>query len=423
MYISEKAKKELDSLIKIAKIYRDNIISYSTFLDVVSSLNSITDEISNLQEYVFSQGVSLSGVEVEDDNSDNSDAPIDPYDPSKIDITLKTMSLSLLIDRLIADEFDLMPDFQRKAGLWSKQQKSQLIESLILRIPLPAFYFDGSSNDRWIVIDGLQRLTALKEYFVTKDLKLQGLEFLKDLENVGIDDLPRAYIRRMNETQIITYIINPGAPVNLKYNIFKRINTGGLQLEPQEIRHALYQGNATKFISKLAVLSNFTKATSYSVSTERMLDREFVIRFIAFREIGVDKYMGSIEIFLNNAMDYLNKCDSYTFTRIENTFTESLDLSYDLFGRFAFRKMFDTERRRPISKALFETWTSIISKLTSEEQKLLLSNKKLLISNYIKITNEDDEFLQSLNSGKISSAKKRFEKIDTLIKEVLKNDK
>lgn len=422
MIISEKAKKELDSLINIAKTYRDNVISYSTFLDVVSTLKSTRDEVLNLQEYVFSQGVSLSGIEVEDDNDDNSDATIDPYDPSKIDIALKTMSLSLLIDRLSADEFDLMPDFQRKAGLWTKQQKSQLIESLILRIPLPAFYFDGSSNDRWIVIDGLQRLTALKDFFVTKELKLQGLEFLKDLEDIGIDELPRAYIRRMNETQIISYIINPGAPVNLKYNIFKRINTGGLQLEPQEIRHALYQGNATKFISKIATLNDFTIATSYSVSTERMLDREFVIRFIAFRELGVDKYMGSIEIFLNNAMDYLNKCDSKHFAVLENAFTGSLDLAYKLFGKFAFRKMFDKERRRPISKALFETWTCLLSKLTADEQVLLLNKKKILISNYIEMTNTDDEFLQSLNSGKISSARKRFEKIDTLLKEVLKND-
>lgn len=422
MNISEKAKKELDSLVNIAKSYRDNVISYSTFLDVVSTLKLTRDEVLNLQEYVFSQGVSLSGIEIEDDNDDNRDAHIDPYDPTKIDIALKTMSLSLLIDRLSADEFDLMPDFQRKAGLWTNEQKSQLIESLILRIPLPAFYFDGSSNDRWIVIDGLQRLTALKDFFVTKELKLQGLEFLKDLEYVGVDDLPRAYIRRMNETQIISYIISPGAPINLKYNIFKRINTGGLQLEPQEIRHALYQGNATKFISKLAALNIFSVATSYSVATERMLDREFVTRFIAFKVIGVDKYMGSIEIFLNNAMDYLNTCDNNQFIVLEKAFTNSLDLAYKLFGKYAFRKMFDIERRRPINKALFETWTCLLSKLTTNEQALLLKKREILLDNYIEMTNLDDEFLQSLNSGKISSARKRFEKIDTLLKEVLKYD-
>ncbi len=146
---------------------------------------------------------------------------------------------------------------------------------------MPAFYFDGSDNSKWIVIDGLQRLTALKEFFVNKTLKLSGLEFLTDLNGAGVDDMPRSYIRRMNETQVITYIINPGAPVNLKYNIFKRINTGGLELEPQEIRLALYQGFATEYLKTLANEKIFKEATGYSVKTDRMLDREICFQTYA----------------------------------------------------------------------------------------------------------------------------------------------
>ena len=326
----------------------------------------------------------------------------------------------MIIARLENDEIDLMPDFQRKSGLWTDEQKSQLIESLILRIPLPAFYFDGSDNAMWIVIDGLQRLTALKEFFVDKTLKLVGLEFLKDLEDLTIDDMPRAYVRRMKETQIITYIINPGAPINLKYNIFKRINTGGLKLEPQEIRHALYQGFATEYLKKLAQLEVFKQATGYSVKSDRMMDREFVLRFIAFYELSVDGYKGSIDFFLNSAMEYINKCYNQQYADyIERTFEKVLDVSELIFGKFAFRRMPDRDKRRPISKALFETWTSILATYPDEDLQTLVENKDKIIKRYIDMCSCDKDFIDSIGSGKVSAVRKRYDKIKSLVEEMI----
>jgi hypothetical protein len=423
--ISNKAKTELDKIINIANTYREGSISESMFYDIVYSLKEKDEQIPFYKEYLSENYISIvSGEEdVEDlDEQVDDSVLIKPYDTANIDISPKPLSLDTIIARLENDEIDLMPDFQRKAGLWTKKQKSQLIESLILRIPLPAFYFDGSYNDKWIVIDGLQRLTALKEFFVDKTLRLSELEFLKDLQGTCIDDMPRAYIRRMNETQIITYIINPGAPINLKYNIFKRINTGGLSLEPQEIRHALYQGFASDYLKKLSNLEVFKRATGYSIKTDRMLDREFVLRFIAFYEIDEDHYRGSIELFLNSAMEYLNKSYNQIYaSNVECLFAKVLQTCEQIFGKFAFRKMPDKEKRRPISKALFETWTTILARLSLDELNYLVLNKELLLNKYIIMFNEDREFLDSLNSAKISSIKKRFDKIEELINEVLKN--
>jgi hypothetical protein len=362
--------------------------------------------------------------EVEDiDEEKDESIAIKPYDTNRIDISPKPLSLDMIIVRLENDEIDLMPDFQRKAGLWTLEQKSQLIESLILRIPLPAFYFDGSNNDKWIVIDGLQRLTALKEFFVEKTLSLSRLEFLSDLNGTNVDDMPRSYIRRMKETQIITYIINPGAPVNLKYNIFKRINTGGLELAPQEIRHALYQGFATEYLKKLANLLEFKESTGYSVKTDRMLDREFVLRFIAFYELDISEYKGSIELYLNTAMDYLNTNYNEIYSKhMEQTFKMVLNTCEMIFEKYAFRRMPDMDKRRPISKALFETWTVVLAHYPKEDLRVLVSNKEKLQKKYMDMFKHDKEFLDSIGSGKVYSVKKRFQKVERLVKEILEND-
>lgn len=416
-------QKELDNLIDIACHYRDGNISQSLLLDIVSKFKNDKSSIDEYKEYLLNHNVRVvSGEEdFETEDYDNDEAmTIKPYDTKLIDISPKPLSLDMIIARLANDEIDLMPGFQRKSGLWSEEQKSQLIESLILRIPLPAFYFDGSINDMWVVIDGLQRLTALKEFFVDKTLALKGLEFLKDLEGLTVDNMPRVYERRMKETQIITYIINPGAPINLKYNIFKRINTGGLQLEPQEIRHALFQGFATEYLERLANMKRFKEVTGYSIKSDRMMDREFALRFIAFYELSIDDYKGSIDIFLNNAMEYINKNYTKIYAdEVERLFEKALDVSDMIFGKFAFRRMPDTDKRRPISKALFETWTSILARYSYEELQILIERKKLLIEKYVYMCLEDKDFLESIRSGKVSAIRKRYEKIENLVKGTL----
>lgn len=421
--IRPQVQKELDKLASIAHKYRDGDISESLFLDVISKYKNENEKINDYKEYLFNMNVRITSgdYDVECDNYDNDEImSIKPYDTSSIDISPKQLSLDNIIARLENDEIDLMPGFQRKSGLWTVEQKSQLIESLILRIPLPAFYFDGSNNAMWVVIDGLQRLTALKDFFVTGELKLYGLEFLKDLEGLTIKDMPRAYERRMKETQIITYIINPGAPVNLKYNIFKRINTGGLNLEPQEIRHALYQGFATEYLKRLANLEQFKQATGYSIKTDRMMDREFVLRFIAFYELSVDEYKGSIDLFLNTAMEYINQhCDEQHASVIERSFEKSLDVCEMIFGKFAFRRMPDMNKKRPISKALFETWTSILASYPYENLQTLVENKEKIIRKYMHMCSEDRDFIDSVGSGKVSAARKRFEKIKCLVEEMI----
>lgn len=347
-----------------------------------------------------------------------------PFNPNKIDITTKPLTIDLLIKRLKANpaEIDLEPAFQRKKDLWDTQKQSQLIESLLIKFPLPAFYFDGTDNNRWLVVDGLQRLSSLSNFMVNKTLRLKGLEFLNKLEGMGFDDLPRNMQRQIEEAQITAYIINPGTPDEVKFNIFKRINTAGLWLNTQEIRHALNQGIPASFVAELADTQEFKEATSYAIRTERMVDREFVTRFLSFYLNSYLNYVPDLDTFMNKTMNDLKKTTSEAREKIKGDFISAMRLSKDIFGDWAFRKADQyPHKKKPINKALFEVWSVLLSKLSDEEKKRLEERKDTLFQNFVDIMKNDQGFYSSITTatGNKAFVVVRFSRIEILIKEVL----
>ena len=187
--------------------------------------------------------VSGDGVEEEQLEDEADTAAIDdPFDPTTIRITTKQPTVDLVVDRMRHEEIDLQPDFQRGDNVWPIRTRSRLIESLLLRIPLPVFYMAADRNDNWKVVDGLQRLSTLRDFVLNKKLRLRGLEYLTQFDGNSFDDLPRPMQRRITETQLSCHVIEPGTPPEVMYNVFKRINTEGRPLVAQEIRHALNPG-------------------------------------------------------------------------------------------------------------------------------------------------------------------------------------
>lgn len=347
-----------------------------------------------------------------------------PFNPNKITIDLKSPAIFNLIDRMRQEppEIDLYTDFQRKDDLWDEGKQSRLIESILIKFPLPAFYFDATDDDKWLVVDGLQRLSALRNFIIKKTLRLTGLEFLKDLEGKIYDELPRSLKRVIDITQITAHIINPGTPPAVKFNIFKRINTGGLVLEPQEIRHALNQGIPAKFVAELADCKEFKIATDNKIATSRMLDREFATRFAAFYLTPPKDYEPDLDSFLNNAMTKISKLSAADRNKMKAAFIKAMDTSHKVFDDWAFRKADKyPDRRKPISKALFEIWAVNIAKLTNNKCSELIANKKKIQSLFAKLCKDDGEFWNSITYGTSEKNKVvfRFKKIQELISEVV----
>ena len=349
-----------------------------------------------------------------------------PFNPKDIDIISRTMSLDNIIKRLQEDEIDLAPDFQRSMNLWEAKKQSQLIESILINFPLPAFYFDGTDKNKWLVVDGLQRLSTIQNFVVEKDdkkrLRLTGLEFLDKLKGSTFDDLPRALQRQIEEAQIVAYIINPGTPEEVKFNIFKRINTGGLVLAPQEIRHALNQGVPAKLIAELASFKEFKEATQYVIPSSRMLDREFITRFVSFYINDANDYKPDLDNFLNKSMADIKKLTDFEKDKLKTDFKEAMVLSKKIFDRFAFRKVFNVnDRRKPINKALFEVWSVSLAKLSDDERKIISKKAKLVFKLFIEIMNKEKQFEPAITSatGDKTRVAFRFNTIQTLLKKII----
>jgi hypothetical protein len=350
----------------------------------------------------------------------------EPFDPTKIRVDTRQMTIDLVLGRIKLKEIDLAPDFQRQAGIWKDAAKSRLIESILIRIPLPAFYMDATDEDKWLVIDGLQRLTALKQFVLDKQLKLRRLEYLTDVEGKTYDELPRKYQRRIQETQITVYLIEKGTPPEVKFNIFRRINTGGLPLSPQELRHALNQGKATKFLARLADSQEFKQATGITNTRKqlRMEDRDFVLRFLAFTLTPYTDYKAkSLDFFLNETMVDINKMSDSEINILEESFLGTMAIAFDIFGDYAFRKISkpNKEQKNPLNKALFEAWSVNLSKLEEQEIDTLRERKQYLIDNFIAILESDAKFMGSISQStdSVSKVKYRFSTIEKLLKEVL----
>lgn len=338
----------------------------------------------------YEQGIAQADL-VEDEDLSESPSPSQPWNPEKIRISTKNFSLREVVEQIEAQDIDLAPDFQREF-VWKRRQRTRLIESILLGIPLPAFYFNQEDDGSYQVVDGVQRLSSIYHFMTDKHvLDVADLEYLQHLHDHKYSDLEQLLVRRFRSSQIVVHIIEPQTPDEIKYDIFGRVNTLGSPLSPQEIRHAMSKKRSRDFLHTLATLPSFDDATDFNFwrkdtgsplgrvpDTGRMMNRELALRFCAFSEFSVEEYkqFPSLDSYLVN---YTRRLDGRCGPgkEILDTHLQLLELYFDqamcnarsLMGNWAFRKC-NTARRGPINRALFESQAIALAPYTLEHVTL-----------------------------------------------------
>lgn len=353
---------------------------------------------------------------------------VKPWNPEDIRVTTKNFSIRNILDLVNDGDLDLAPDFQR-LRVWKPKQKSQLIESIILQIPLPAFYFAEDRDGAMRVVDGLQRLSTIYDFVRggnENGFALEQLEYTDDILGARFDGLGAPLKRRINNTQIVAHVIDPSTPPAVKYDIFRRINTGGTPLTAQEIRHCMSSARSREFLRVQAESGLFREATGGSLaSNTRMVDREVVLRFVAFflmEDISEYRRIGPMEDLLWKTTERLDNPDDLTdedLAALHEALTRGLELSLAVFGEHAFRKWPEyTERRNPFNRGLFETW---VCRLAVRDEAAVRNAADEIARRARTLMTDDYDYLSAITSstGDPYRVTYRFRAVDRLLDEVL----
>ena len=349
---------------------------------------------------------------------ENVEETVPTFDPTKINVYIQQSTLATLIGRMKNQEIDMNPDFQRNGDLWSEVAMSRLVESILIRFPLPSFCFDCTDENNWVIVDGLQRLSSIKRFVLDKDhpLKLKGLEFLKELEGKTYLEIGRMYQRRIDECTITSIQINPGTPKEVKYSIFKRINTGGLILNAQEIRNAIAGEKSRQFLNKLSgspgLISIFGEGAK-----KRMGAQELVLRFVAFYLKDFGKCRKDIRAFLDDTMFDIEALTDVSLEDISQKFQVAIAACYSIFGNMAFVKRNATRTIHQKNTALYEVWMTELAKCSLGEIETLIKNKVYLKKLFDAEQEEGSSFFNAISYATLKgeSFRVRHETVKSII--------
>ena len=387
------------------------------------------------------EGEETLGAELRENSKTENSEIADIYPDAVVNIVPESASVFQLKRKLdkIPPLIKLDPDFQRHA-VWTQKQKSELIESILMGIPLPLIYVKEDDRGVYIIVDGRQRLTTLFQ-FMNHEFPLQSLNVLKDINGAYFSDatkngtkfdkyLTQAQQSKIEDCPLTLHVIKPPTQDRVTFDLFDRVNRGGTRLNNQEMRNAIYQGPATKLLNNLVSFESFKKATENSIKPDRMKDKYLVLRMIGFylwrkkkllsvKEKGHPpvEYRSDLEDFLGKTMLFLNDDIGASFcTQFPDQFDKTMGACKEVLGLGCFRlpKIGDGPRR-PISMALFEAVSYFITELidTVEEKKNIINDK-------YKILLFDDTFIRSTTYTVDSniSVYKRFEIIENNIAEI-----
>lgn len=338
-------------------------------------------------------------------------------------VTKKDFSIYELFRKYKKEQLILDVDFQRNT-VWGYKQKCELIESILMGLPLPIFYLKQESNSTYIVVDGKQRLSTLFE-FLSNDFALKSLKILPFLNDKKFQDLTGElgiYQSQLEDYQVYSHVILPPTPDKILFDIFDRVNRGGTKLNKQEIRNALYHGRGLNMITTVTESKIFEEATRIEHKKDvRMKGAYLLTRFFSFylllnellyKDGEKYEYTGDLDDLIEAALVQLNQTSLEKIENLRQMTMECLKMSKEILGRGAFRR--ETNASKPINMNIFETTLYFMT---------LANNKNLSferIEQGLRQVINNDIYLWCIGNSRDDPAKvtTRFALMDQLYKEI-----
>ena len=395
--------------------------------------------------------IEVLGAEPAEDDTDNfemsdptSNDPDEFFSQNAFRVIYQTNNFLLpQLKDLIEDGsvLNIRPEYQRRLR-WTNPQKSKLIESLLLNIPVPPIFLYEAEEARYEVMDGQQRLNAIKEY-LAGDFALSTLTVLKPLNGLRYGRLPPRVKRALDRSSLSAIVLLTESDrekdgtgglrkIDIRRFIFDRLNTGGRKLNAQELRNAIYPGNFNQEIVKMARRRAFTDTFGIPAYTEAepndyyenpkrqrnnlyasMGDCQLVLRFFALRD---DKNIrGSMKSMLDRAMEKRTNCTEDEAEHLRQVYETRFDAALQIFGEDAFLLPEDERGRRRMSAGLYDATTVALDRLWNRVDRFLQAEEGIQARLAKEFENEDSIPLLTGQANTAQAVKDRIALMEKIL--------
>jgi len=350
----------------------------------------------------------IEGLEFDEDDS------LGEYPIDTVLIRNENRTVYDVVRRIGKGGYVMDPDFQRDF-IWDEDKQSKLIESVLMRIPLPVFYLAENREGHMIVVDGLQRLSTFQR-FCNDELKLK-LPNQKLLHGKRFSDLSPKLQNRVEDCNLILYLIDPKVPTQALLDIFDRVNSGE-PLSRQQMRNCLFMGASTKLLRQKASTKIFKKATGKSLKPEKMRDRELINRFFAFKCLGVSEYKGGMDDFLERSLEAINKMWEPDIVELADSFDLAMANNLEVFGKHAFRKHTNPNHARSVINA--SLWDVMSVSLSNYSENEVKSNAELIRQGFYELM-INYRFIDAITLGtnQVGRVRERFRLVQEMLEEIM----
>ncbi len=324
----------------------------------------------------------------------------------------------------------IQPDFQRHF-VWDSTKSSRLIESALLDIPIPVIYLSEENGGREYVIDGQQRLTAFFSFVDGhfpdgKDFKLSNLKVFREFNRKSFKDLDGELQDKIRYCKIRTITFRRESDIDLKFEIFERLNTGAVSLNNQELRNCVFRGPYNELLKELSTDKDFMYLLGLERQDKRMKDIELVLRFAAFYHSTYLNYKPPMRKFLNDEMGQYQHISNEESLELKNAFKNTVTIIKSLLDTHAFKRFYKGSEKNPngsweLKKFNASLYDILMFSFAREDKSRVYQNLDSIREAFICLMTSDQEFVDSIDRGtsEVQAVTTRFDKWRLTLQDII----